>query len=68
MYEVGYAKAIERDVILVAHTAEDLPFDLHIDRTITYGRSSPEEVRSQVTASLRDIRNSTTPPASGYGH
>jgi hypothetical protein len=56
MYEVGYAHAVGTPTILLASSADELPFDLRVDRTLTYDGRPPAETRELLTDSLRAIR------------
>jgi hypothetical protein len=57
-YEVGYAYALEKPVLLLAKQGRRLPFDLLVERCFFYDASPPgltgaaEELRSRVEAAL----------------
>jgi hypothetical protein len=50
-YEVGYAHALNKPVILVTRDATHIPFDLKHTQHIVYGKS-PARLRKQLAASL----------------
>ncbi len=50
-YEVGYAHALNKPVILVTRDASDIPFDLQHTQHIVYGRS-PSRLRNQLAKSI----------------
>jgi hypothetical protein len=57
VYEVGYADGHRRPCILLAASADDLPFDLQDMRTITYGGREPTEIRRELACHLRALRD-----------
>ena len=44
MYELGYRKGIGKPVILIAHDGQNLPFDVHDDRTVFYDLSDVQHL------------------------
>jgi hypothetical protein len=57
VYEVGYADGHGVPCILLAASADDLPFDLQEMRTIVYGGRDPTEIRKELAAHLRALRD-----------
>jgi hypothetical protein len=57
VYEVGYAGGRGVPCILLAASADDLPFDLHGMHTIIYGGLDATELRQELAADLRALRD-----------
>jgi hypothetical protein len=51
-YEVGYAHALDKIVLLVTQKADDIPFDLKHRQHIVYGRSI-DKLKSELVAKIR---------------
>jgi hypothetical protein len=67
-YELGLAHAIEKPVVLVAETMDDVPFDLRGLRVLTFDRHDPEwgaQLRGNIAAALKetlaDVRGAVPP-------
>src|SRR5262249_33957507 len=56
MWEIGYAMALRKPLILIGQNADCLPFDLRDYRTLIYERSS---LMSTLLRPLRDAINAT---------
>lgn len=57
-YELGLAHALDKPVVLLARTMEDVPFDLRALRVITYEIAAPnwgEILRASVSTALREV-------------
>lgn len=52
--EVGYAMALDKPVILIAHKDQDIAFDLRSQRRQTYGRIA--ELRKSLTGLIGDLK------------
>jgi hypothetical protein len=57
VYELGYADGNGKRCILLAASADDLPFDLHDMRTVVYGGRDTREIREELAAHLRALRD-----------
>jgi protein-tyrosine-phosphatase len=57
MYELGLAHALKKDVILLAQTADDIPFDLRVFRHILYdpGDAGRPALGRQLTRCLAEL-------------
>lgn len=51
-YELGYADALRKTVIIVARSAADAPFDVQSRRFITY-EDGPNQLRERLTAAVK---------------
>jgi hypothetical protein len=57
-YELGLAHALQKPVILVANTLDDVPFDLRGLRMLSYDKENEDwgaELRRMIAASLKEI-------------
>ncbi len=57
-YELGLAHAVDKPVVLLAQSMEDVPFDLRALRVITYEIANPgwgELLRTKITAALQEV-------------
>lgn len=57
-YELGLAHAIDKPVVLLSQSMEDVPFDLRALRVITYEVEHPgwgELLRQRITAALKEV-------------
>lgn len=58
-YELGLAHAIQKPVVLVSATIDDVPFDLRHLRTVIYDNREPnwgEKLKKEITAYLKNSR------------
>lgn len=55
-YEVGYAHALDKTVILVTQKVDDIPFDLRSQRHIVYGRSIVR-LRDELIKTVQTLRS-----------
>ena len=64
-YEVGYAHAKEKSVVLITKEASDIPFDLKHYRHIVYGNAISElkkQLKENVEWALKEIENKDSVP------
>jgi hypothetical protein len=57
-YELGLAHAVDKPVVLISQSMEDVPFDLRALRVITYEIANPDWaglLRSAITAALQEV-------------
>lgn len=55
-YEVGYAHALRKTVILLASSARNIPFDLRGDPVVVYGKVKGSEIKT-LSSRLEEILN-----------
>jgi hypothetical protein len=56
MFEIGYARGLDLPTILIAESAEQLPFDISVDRTIEYGGRPTADWRNDLLRVLAALR------------
>lgn len=56
-YEIGYARSLDKEVVLLTQRSDDVPFDLQHRRYISYGVSGRqlEELRDKLQKTLKAI-------------
>lgn len=62
-YELGLAHALDKPVVLLSQTIEDVPFDLRALRVLTYETADPawaDTLRTSITAALKEVLASPT--------
>lgn len=52
MWEVGYANALDKPVIAIAQSTEQLPFDIHYLTTLKYQIEEPHHLEEQLMGAL----------------
>ena len=57
-YEVGFAMALDKPIIFVAHKDQEIPFDLRNQRRQTYTRIA--KLRDDMTQVIGDLKAAGT--------
>jgi DNA-binding response OmpR family regulator len=56
-YELGYADALKKTVILLMQTAENIPFDVHTRRVITYAADDVLQLKQKLLGTVKSLED-----------
>jgi hypothetical protein len=68
MYEVGYAQALHKPTVLLAETADGIPFNVETERILMLSGTSPTTARRRLLGMLRNARHELDAAAADYAY
>ena len=68
MWEIGYARALEKDVVALRQHTEDIPFDIRTERFFTYSLSDLNAAKAPIAKAVKNLASAlvTNPPPLGW--
>jgi hypothetical protein len=68
MWEIGYARALEKDVVALRQHTEDIPFDIRTERFFTYSLSDLNAAKAPIAKAVKNLASAlvANPPPLGW--